>query len=299
MHWKQGNHFFVMEGICNPLLFATCTVIAGLGFLLPANGANAQTVEQGPNPGRLSVDLGIDWTTAYYWRGYLQENNGFIAQPWTEIGFAIADGDEQSPSINATLGIWNSFHSNHTGSTDIGKDIWYESDFYGSLVFGWDTIELGVSYTIYTYPSSDFNTVQELGLTLGIDLPDDGIGKWIGDLAFGLYLEVDNSNVATDEATYFQLDFGPSFDVFDGNATMSIPMSLGLSIDDFYVGTDDETFGYFSVGAAIEYPLGSSDFGDATLTGGVNYLVLGDTTEAANEGDSSEVYAFAGVSISF
>lgn len=272
-------------------------VVCGITCITSAQEPNSSDLE--PNTGRVSVELGLDITSAYYFRGILQENNGAIVQPWTEIGFAIADGDDQSPSINAHLGTWNSLHSAHTGSTGNGKDAWYESDLYGGVSFGWDAIELGVSYTIYTYPNSDFNTVQELGITLGIDLPDETLGAWLGDVTLGLHFEVDNSNVGADKATYFQLDLGPSFDIFEGNATLSIPVSLGLSVDDYYVGTDDETFGFLSIGAAMELPLSSGEFGDITLNTGVTVLVLGDTTEAANNGDGSEVLAYAGVSLSF
>ena len=118
-------------------------------------------------------------------------------------------------------------------------------------------------------------------------------------LPYGFAGESDNSNVGDDEAIYFQLDLGPTFDVFEGKASLSIPVSLGLSLDDYYVGTDDETFGYFSIGATLEVPLESLEGCSATFNAGVNFLVLGDTAEAANNGDSSDVYAFAGIALSF
>ena len=269
-------------------------------LILVVCGVPHITAAQESDSGRSSVDLGLGITSSYFFRGYNQEDTGAIFQPWAEIGFALVDGGNGSPSIGAAFGTWNSYHSANTGATGNGADAWYESDIYGGFTFGWDTFELGVGYTFYTYPSSDFNTVQELGLTLGIDLPDDEwTGNWIGDVTLGFYFEVDNSNVGADEAAYFQLDFGPSFEVFNGDATLSVPVSLGLSLDDYYVGTDDETFGFLSIGAELEVALGSGDFGTTAFTAGITALILGDTTEASNNGDGSEVLAYAGLSLSF
>lgn len=266
-------------------------VVGGLPQLSSAQDSDAR---------RMSVDLGFDVTSAYFFRGYNQEDRGAIVQPFAEVGFALVDGGDGSPSIDAAFGTWNSFHSAHTGAADNGADTWYESDIYAGFTFGFDSFELGVGYLFYTYPSSDFNTVQEIGITLGFDLPDDEwTGTWIGDVTLGFHFEVDNSNVGPDEAAYFQLDFGPSFEVFNGKATLSLPVTLGLSLDDYYVGTDDETFGFLSLGTELQVPLGSGEFGTSSFTIGVTTLILGDTTEASNNADDSEVLAYAGVSLSF
>ncbi len=255
-----------------------------------------------PNSGRISLDLGVDWTSEYFFRGYLQEDDGLIIQPWIEVGFSLKEAENEDDfSLSASLGIWNSFHSEKTGANGTANDSWYEADLYGGLALGWKFLEFGVGYTFYTYPNNTaFDTVQELGLTLGIDLPEDDWTRWIGDLSLGIFIETDNSNVGPDEAVYFEFGFGPSFELMGGDATLSIPVTLGFSLDDYYVGADDDdTLGWASVGAMIEYPLGSGDFGDWTLTGGVNVLFLGDTAEAVNNDDDTAIVGFVGISMSY
>ncbi len=252
------------------------------------------------NTGRISLDLGVDVTSAYFFRGYLQEDNGLIVQPWAEVGFDITP-DNSAVDINLSIGTWSSSHDEETGATGTAHDTWYEADFYTGVAFGWESVELALTYTLYTYPNSDtFNDVQEFGATVTFDLPDDHWSDtWFGDVSIGLFAETDNSNVFTDEAIYFQIDFGPSFEFDNTDLTLSIPVSIGLSVDDYYVGTDDETFGFASIGAVVDYPLCSGGYGDWALSGGVTFLMLGDTTEAVNNGDDSDVFAFIGVSMSY
>jgi hypothetical protein len=197
--------------------------------------------------------------------------------------------------------MWNSFHSEHTASTGTNVESWYESDIYGKLTAGRDWYTLGLIYTFYTYPSNGaFDTVQEIGLTAGLNLPDDQWwGQLIGDVSLGVYLETDHSNVGQDNAAYFQLDFGPSLPLFDGKATLSFPVSLGLSLDDYYVGADDDTFGFLQGGIKLTVPLDVGDFGTVNLTAGVNGLLLGETTEAINSGDDFDGYGYVGLALSY
>ena len=43
----------------------------------------------GPNSGKLSLTAGADITTAYFFRGILQERNGFIMQPYAELNLNL------------------------------------------------------------------------------------------------------------------------------------------------------------------------------------------------------------------
>jgi hypothetical protein len=45
-----------------------------------------------PNTGRLSLLLGNDFTTAYFFRGIVQERRGFITQPYAEVGLKLYEG---------------------------------------------------------------------------------------------------------------------------------------------------------------------------------------------------------------
>jgi len=275
----------------------------GVGLnAMPAIAADVNDPGEPVNQGHLSFSLGADITSAYFFRGYVQENQGFIFQPWAEMGVMIVEGMDDSPGVSLVFGTWNSLHSEKTGATEANLRSWYESDLYGGITLDWDAFSLGVSYTVYTYPNSDTNTVQEIAVSAGYSPPEDTIcQKVFGDISLGLHFEVDNSNVNTDEAIYMELGFGPSFDIFDAKATLSIPVVLGFSLDDYYIdgGGDDDFLGYGSVGADVAIPLGSGPYGDWTLNAGVNLLFLGTAAEAANGGDDVEVYAYTGLSFAY
>ena len=247
------------------LSFMLATVVLSVGVnTLPATAQDANELTDPVNQGNFSFSLGADITSAYFFRGYLQEDEGFIFQPWAEFGVAVVDAVDNSPGVSLTFGNWNSFHSEKTGATEDNVRSWYESDFYGGVGLEWDTFSLGATYTAYTYPNSDFNTVQELGVTAGFSLPDESVFKKVlGDISVGVHVEVDNSNVNSDEAIYAEVGFGPGFDIFDEKATMSIPVTFGFSLDNYYVDSDgdDDLFGYASVGVDVAIPLESGSYG--------------------------------------
>ena len=76
-------------------------------------------------------------------------------------------------------------------------------------------------------------------------------------------------------------------------------MTLGFSIDDYYVATDDDEFGFGTIGVEVGIPLCTCAYGDIALTAGATALFLGDAAEAANNGDDSDWYAYAGVTLSY
>jgi len=292
MHNQQKN------GTSLPLTLAASALLLGASH---ASAQDAEVAVLDTSESRLSATVGGDFTSAYFFRGYLQEDEGLIFQPYAELGMALLLPDnDDSIGLSASLGTWNSFHSEQTGATGGGAESWYESDIYATLTLAWKRLELSAGYTFYMYPNSTFNTVQEAFVSVGFDTPDDTIfGKIIGDPSLTLSFETDNSNVSSSEASYAQIDFGPSFEVFGGKATVSVPVSIGLSIDDYYVGTDDEAFGFASVAVNAEVPLHSGEWGEVVLNFGGTLLLLGDTTKAANSGDEVDGFFYAGVSVAF
>jgi hypothetical protein len=83
----------------------------------PVPGPPAQTMpaqapepEKGPNTGRVSLGLGVDFPTDYYFRGILQEDTGTIMQPYGEINFKLLESDGPLSAIVLTPGLWNSWH---------------------------------------------------------------------------------------------------------------------------------------------------------------------------------------------
>ena len=123
----------------------------------PATAAS-QPAPDPPAPKPVTLTLGADFPTAYMFRGIFQEDQGFIMQPFVDVGIAAASG----LTINA--GLWNSFHSGPSGSDHEGGDrsAWYELDFYASATFQAGKVKPSVLYTSYTSPNDAFATVQEL-----------------------------------------------------------------------------------------------------------------------------------------
>ncbi len=80
-----------------------------------------------------------------------------------------------------------------------------------------------------------------------------------------------------------------------------VPRKSGCNIDDYYIdpsGSDD-FLGYGSIGADVAIPLGSGRYGEWTLNVGVNLLLLGSATEAANGGDDVEAIGYVRLSFSY
>src|SRR5512145_1806963 len=92
------------------LALAVVATVAGTGLgVAPAWAA--------PNTGKLTFSGGNDFTTAYFFRGILQERDGFITQPYGEVGVKLHEAEE-GPVRGFTLfaGLWNSIHGKQTGN---------------------------------------------------------------------------------------------------------------------------------------------------------------------------------------
>ncbi len=71
----------------------------------------APTPEAAPNTGRVSLSLGADWVSAYYFRGIATtQNGGNNVQPYGEIGFRLLENMGPLTSLTASPGIWNNWH---------------------------------------------------------------------------------------------------------------------------------------------------------------------------------------------
>jgi hypothetical protein len=286
--------------------------LGAVALAAPATSVLAQeattTAAETPdyNTGALTLSGGVDYTTAYFFRGYNQEDTGFIIQPYATVTAALASND--SYTINGYVGIWNSWHEKKTLASDTGPHSWYESDVFGGIDFVFGKVTLGTVYTFYTYPNGAFNTIQEIGFKLAYDDTDFMKGNGI-DFALkpyaAVYFETNDNNGTED--SYLELGIAPSFGV--GNVggkdiVLSVPVVLGLSVDDYYLDSsgDNEFLGYLSVGAFASMPLGSPGrYGAWTLTGGIQYIQLfADSAEAVNDnGTDYELLGKVGVSFAY
>lgn len=271
--------------------------------LIPATAAFAQddaADASDPNTGAIRVTGGIDVTTAYFFRGYLQEDQGLIVQPYANLYFDVAEG------WTGYVGTWNSLHEEQTGADPGTTGQWYENDFYAGV--DWAVAEgftLGVIYTVYTYPGGAFDTVEEIGAKLAWD----DTGKTGLNIALkpyvAIYFETDDDNGTED--TYLELGIAPTVytvnEESDAPIALSVPVTLGFGIEDYYFDDtgDDELLGYGSIGLAASMPLPMPDkFGDWTLNASVTWLQLfAEGLETINNDDASEIIAKVGVSFAY
>jgi hypothetical protein len=253
----------------------------------------AVSASAAPNTGRLSISGGTDITTAYFFRGILQERDGFIIQPYAELGVNLYKGEGPLSGLSLFGGFWNSIHQEATGASATELDVLYEQDWYGGLQLGLldNRVTTRAFYIAYTSPNDAFATVQEVDLSAALD-----DSEWLGAFAmkptilFGF--ETENTAFGTERGQYMELGVSPGFNIIDSDTvpvTLSFPNKVGVSLDDYYEVTDDneDFFGYYSGGIKLSVPLAfiPEDYGAWSASGGVQFLVLGRNTGDLNDED--------------
>lgn len=260
--------------------------------------------EPAVNSGAISLSGGFDLATAYFFRGYNQEDQGLIVQPFLNLYFTLSDS-ETNP-VTAYIGTWNSFHEEKTGADPGSFGAWYESDLYAGVDVGLGGgFTIGAIYTLYAYPNGAFDTIEELGFKLSYD--DTGkLGLPFALKPYvGVYFETDDDNGSED--TYLEVGIAPTVYTFNESSdtpiSLTVPVAVGMSLDDYYFdnGGDEEFLGYFSVGLAASMPLKlPSSFGEWSLNASVTWLqLLADGLETANNDDSTEIIGKIGLSFAY
>ena len=279
-------------------------LIAPLAFAqAPAAGAASPKVVSGA--------MGLSFTSHYYFRGILQENQGIIAQPWLEVGYGLYEGKDSFRNLGLTFGLWNSLHDGPTG-TGGGTTMWYESDFFIELSADiGERLSVGATYTSYYGANGVKANVEELAFSATYN---DDKGKFISALASGLQpsvvlaFELDGQQDAGAPGhlgTYLQLGVEPSFPLGKlgkTDVTLSVPVTMGLSLGDYYeFGGDDEFLGFFDVGAVAScaLPWMPSRLGPWQAELGMHWIVLGDSTENVPGSDTTELIISLGLSTKF
>jgi hypothetical protein len=269
----------------------------------------ASEAPKGPNTGRLSISAGVDWTSAYFFRGIKQETEDLILQPYGELGIKVVDQAGALTSLTVTGGIWNSLQTGPTSDPPLASDpeIWYEFDGYVRLsAVLWEDLTAYALYTAYTSPSGAFNTVQEIAFGFGYN-----DAKFMGPFAlnptFLIAFEIDGqADAGADKGVYAQIGIAPGYTFLAESPypiTVSVPLSVGLSLSDYYeFGTgSDDTFGYFSGGVTVAVPLAfiPPDFGKWLVKAGVTVLYLSDNLKAINDGDRVQAIGTVGLAFSY
>jgi hypothetical protein len=255
-----------------------------------------------PNPGALTFTGGFDVLPGvpYVFRGIVQETDPEITMwPFGDIGIALFSGDGALKSVSANFGVWNSLHTGPSGldGPEPSDRLHYEEDFYATLGLAFGSgITVGTTFTAYTSPNGRFATTQELGFRVA----KSHFLSPYGLVAFELDGAADGTDSGT--GTYLELGVGPSWALGGGRATVTIPVKVGLSLNDYYEGPDgDEPFGFFDIGALFTLPITAipSSFGSWNVHAGADLLVFGDTTKFFNNGDSTKVVGLFGIGLAY
>jgi len=281
---------------------------AAAGVLVFAGGTGAALAEEAAvNSGNFSLTLQNDFTTAYYFRGILQENDDMIWEPSLGLAWKVYSAEE-GVLHGATLGVgtWESVHSDHTGSSGGGPNAWYEADIYPSLSLAWaGGVTTGLTYYWYTSPNNAFNTTEEVDVSLAFD-DSPYLDKFALHPSVTFAIETkgssfqdfitaptpgrcDGLSCGRGTGSVAILAIAPSYAFgFMGDdypLTLTMPVSVTLSMDDYYkTASENDTFGYASVGLNANIPLAfiPKSYGTWSVTNGLNVLFLSDALEDIN-----------------
>jgi Bacterial protein of unknown function (Gcw_chp) len=246
-----------------------------------------QAAPEAPAPAkRLTFTTGVDFTSAYMFRGIRQHSGGTIAQPFADLGIALGSG------VTANVGGWESIHSTAPNGN------WYEADYYGSLTFTAGKLKPGVLFTSYTSPADSFATVHELAGVLGID--DSGNAFPLSPkVILAFELSDAQADGGQEKGTYLELGIRPGIKLAE-KLTLVIPVKTGLSVNKYYEGpTGDNRFGFFSTGLQLSVPVVSGSGGSLEAHGGVDMLWLGDNLKLLNGDDGFKPVGIIGFTFTY
>jgi hypothetical protein len=282
-------------------------------------GTEAQTQEQaaapavgeekGPNTGRISVNLGVDWASAYYFRGIVNtQNGGNNVQPYGEVGIRLLENLGPLNSLTLAPGVWNNFHWG--GGTIVDPSdpkFWYEADLYLKLTATtWEAFTTILQYTYYVSPNDSFRSYADVALVFAL-----GDAKWLGAFAvnpsIGFAFETTGEALTADgkKGVYMGISLSPGYTFFDGKKyplTIGLPMTFGFSLKDYYtVNGQNQTFGYFSGGPLFTLGLKfiPATYGNWSLKAGVQFLVFNSNLKAVNGGDGFVPIGSVGLSFTY
>jgi hypothetical protein len=265
------------------------------GFLSSATWVRAQSAAD-PNTGALHFTGGIDQPSVYVFRGFVQEQDPKLTLfPYGDVAIALTSGDGFIRSTVVNTGVWNSLNTGSSGTDGPSGHAHYEEDFYARV--NWllrGGIAVGGGYMARTSPNNMFDTQKELQLKIA---KTDRLNPY-AFLATELTFDGQADN-GLHKGTYLEVGGVPNFAV-GRKARLAIPAKAGFSVHDYYeLGGTDHQFGFFDIGALLTVPLRSvpARFGAWNVHGGAEVYLLGETTQAANDGNRSKPVGFVGVGV--
>lgn len=247
--------------------------------------------EDGPNTGAFSITVDNSFTTAYMFRGIMNQRDGLIWQPSIELAMNLFEAEEGIVrSVDAGMGIWISYQTNNIGPWAPGTDNLYETDYYPSLWVTWaGGVTTGLTYYAYTSPDHSFREVDEVNIDISYD-DSELLGAWSMQPSATIAIETHSTSFGTGKGSSLELGVEPGAEVklpFADSEKypvgISVPVKLGLSIDHYYDdGTRNEVFGYALVGLHASLPIACvpARYGKWSVTNGFDVYFLNDALEA-------------------
>jgi len=281
------------------------TALAGLAALGLAGAAAAEDEDAGPLS-RFSGSLGVDFTNAYIFRGIVQEDDGFIAQPWAELRYNLYSSETGLiRDVTVGGGVWSSFHSEETLASNAPTWL-YETDWYPVVSLGLPAgLTLSTYYYFYTSPNDAFRTVQELNFKLAWD-DSEALGRFAMAPWINLAIETHRSSFGPDEGVGVQMGVEPRLWTFEHETypvTLSFPVELGLAVDDYYEDErgSENAFGYLSWGLKMSVPLAfmPKELGEWSLGVAVKGFYFSDDLSVANDGHDFQPVVVGSFGVSF
>jgi hypothetical protein len=216
---------------------------------------------------------GIDFPSAFYFRGYEQADRGPIVQPYLNVFTSRTFGEEFVVRPYVSL-----FHSAHPASGNRMADM---SDVMLGAIASAGGFRVDARYGYYTMNPLMRSDVHELGAKVSFDLlsPDESVDP--GPLSLrpfaGVYAEVADQNGTED--TFLNVGLEPAWraDVLGRRVGISLPLDWGLSTDRYYFDArgNNEVFGYFSGALTTSLALPERDgCGQWFLNASIQYLYL-------------------------
>lgn len=235
---------------------------------------------------RWSGDAGVNVVNAYYTYGILQEDDGFIAQPFADVFYTLFEGKGFISEATIGLSLWSSIHSKETGADpDSSFGPWYKEDLVIPIAVTFaERVTLTASYLEYQFPNGALDLERSVSANLAVDDT-----AWLGPFALHPHILVLYNfegivGIAQSHAWYFEAGVAPGFELGKKSRypiTVTLPVILGMGDQRFY---PDDRFGFLSCAANVSVPLPllADSFGHWTGNAGVLYQTFGDGTAAAN-----------------
>ncbi len=260
----------------------TSTSLAGTGKEAKATKEIKETIKESCITG----DIGLAVVSEYVTRGVVQENQGFIAQPYLDLYFKLYEGTGFFNKVSLNGGLWSSLHSHKTAATPgTSLGAWYEFDWTVGLA-----VTFAKNFTLTTsWYDEEFVSSSIRGGALNLNLAYDDTDL-LGAFALHPHITALKSMIGNyvgvtggANAWYFEGGVAPGYTFGKGGTypvSVTVPLTVGFGSETY----NGEDFGFFSAGLNASVPLAfvPACYGSWTYSTGVTYYLLGENAAAAS-----------------